>query len=235
MYDLLVAAGLDPAVQLGFALKETEFGTTGPGRPPQRNLHNLECNAWDGGTCTGPYHHRFAAYPSYAWATWAWATLLLTRGRYVDAGNWTVEQVLPIYAPPFENDTAQYIAQVRAAVGTWRGQPLPEPLPPPAQERAEPEPLPPLAPCGRVVLVGTVPQMTAPDPDAEHLGFLPAQHEVTRLCRAERPAQQVGTDGATWHLVDSGAAAYIWVDATMLREQEHDDDGGTDEQNEREE
>jgi hypothetical protein len=35
--------------------------------------------------------------------------------------------------------------------------------------------------------------------------------------------------------VDSGAAAYIWVDATMLREQEHDDDGGTNEQNEREE
>jgi hypothetical protein len=92
-YRLLVKAGIDPAVELAFALKETELGTTGPGRAPQHNLYNIECNQWDQGTCEGPYHQRFSTYPSYEHATWAFATLLLTRG-YADRGLWTVRELL---------------------------------------------------------------------------------------------------------------------------------------------
>lgn len=120
MYQMLLDAGIDPVIELAFAAKETEFGTTGPGRAPQHNVHNIVCNQWDGGTCQGPYHHRFSTYPNYLHATQAWIQLMLYRGRYVDAGRTTFRQVLPIYAPSFENDTARYINQAETWVRGWR-------------------------------------------------------------------------------------------------------------------
>ncbi len=120
MYQMLVDAGVDPAIELAFAAKETEFGTTGPGRSPQHNLHNLVCNGWDGGTCEGPYSMRFSTYPDYLHGLYAWIVLLTGRGTYVDAGRVTFRQVIPVYAPAFENDTALYIAQVETWVRGWR-------------------------------------------------------------------------------------------------------------------
>ncbi len=121
MYQMLVAAGIDPVIEMAFAAKETEFGNTGPGREPQRNIHNISCNDWDLGTCEGPHHYRFATYPTYLHGIHAWITLMLNRGTYVDAGNMTFRQIIPIYAPPFENDTELYINQVEGMVRTWRG------------------------------------------------------------------------------------------------------------------
>lgn len=121
MYQLLVDAGIDPVIELAFAAKETEFGLTGPGRAPQHNIHSLVCNRWDEGSCEGPYHYRFSSYPDYLAALRSWITLLLHRGIYVDAGNDTFREVLPIYAPPSENDTELYIAQVEEWVTRWRG------------------------------------------------------------------------------------------------------------------
>lgn len=242
MYDLLVASSLDPAVQLAFALKETELGTTGPGRSPQRNLHNLECNGWDGGSCTGPYHLRFGAYPSYLHATWAWATLLLTRGRYVDAGNWTVEQVVPIYAPAFENDTAGYIAFVRSVVLGVRGQsagmsgmsgmsgigephadaaldeqPRPSSTPTPVPDPIPDPPSPiPVRPCGKAIITDPTPRLTDPGAYDTSLGTLPPGATVTRFCRDGQPVQAMGADGTTWQRVDSGDATYPWVAAGVL-------------------
>lgn len=228
MYDLLVTAGLDPAVQLAFAMQETELGTTGPGRPPQRNLHNLECNAWDGGTCDGPHHLRFSAYPSYTWATWAWATPLLTRGRYVDAGNATVEQILPIYAPPVENDTAGYIATVRHLVADWRAdagmsgmsgigdggastrETVTDPIP------ATPNPIP-VQPCGRASPIQPAPRHTEPAPDADRLGTLTPHAVVTLLCQDGKPVTATSTNGRTWQFVAvRGDVTYTWLDAAVL-------------------
>lgn len=120
MYQLLVDAGIDPAIEMAFAAKETEFGATGPGRAPQYNLHNIVCNRWDGSTCDGPYHYRFATYANYLHGLNAWIRLLLHSGRYIDAGNRTFRSVLPIYAPAFENNTALYIAQAESWVRGWR-------------------------------------------------------------------------------------------------------------------
>jgi hypothetical protein len=231
MYDLLVTAGLDPAVELAFAMKETELGTTGPGRPPQRNLHNLECNGWDGGTCDGPHHDRFSAYPSYEWATWAWATLLLTRGRYVDAGNATVEQVLPIYAPPFENDTAGYIATVRRLVADWRGlsglsgmsgmsgigdggartrETVTEPIP----DTRNPIPV---DVCGTASPTQDAPRHIEPRADADSLGTLTPLAVVMLLCRADEPVTTTSTDGTTWQMVSvRGDVAYTWMNRALL-------------------
>ncbi|NJN65843.1 MAG: glucosaminidase domain-containing protein [Chloroflexaceae bacterium] len=157
MYQLLVDAGIDPAIEMAFAAKETEFGSTGPGRAPQYNLHNIVCNRWDGSTCDGPYHYRFATYANYLHGLNAWIHLLLHSGRYLDAGNRTFRSVLPIYAPPFENNTALYIAQAESWVRGWRswegGQlvPLSSPLfwgqvpafsPPPGNQGSPCPPLP---------------------------------------------------------------------------------------------
>ncbi len=120
MYDVLVAASIDPAIELAFAARETEFGTTGPGRAPQHNLYGIVCNTWDGGRCEGPYHPRFATYDSYVHATEAWVALMLHRGLYVDAGRTTLREVYPIYAPPHENDTAMFIRSAEAWVRGWR-------------------------------------------------------------------------------------------------------------------
>jgi hypothetical protein len=120
MYDVLVDAGIDPVIELAFARKETEFGRTGPGRAPQHSLHGITCNAWDqryGGTCMGPHHYRFSAYPSYTASVQAWATLI--RG-YARAGMTTPRLALPVYAPAFENDTALYTEQVYRWSYQWR-------------------------------------------------------------------------------------------------------------------
>ncbi len=120
MYKMLVNAGIDPGIELAFAAKETEFGSTGPGREPQYNLYNITCNSWDGGTCGGAYHGRFSSYTSYLHATRAWITLMLHRGIYVDAGRTTLQEVIPIYAPSFENNTSLYIAQTEGWIYHWR-------------------------------------------------------------------------------------------------------------------
>ncbi len=117
MYRVLVAAGIDPALELAFARKETEYGTTGPGRAPQHNLHGITCNGWDGGTCTGPHHYRFSAYPNYTASVQAWATLIRA---YSAGGLVTPRLALPVYAPSFENDTERYIAQVERWLYDWR-------------------------------------------------------------------------------------------------------------------
>ncbi len=120
MYQMLVDAGIDPVIQMAFAAKETEFGTTGPGRRPQYNIHNIVCNSWDGGSCEGPYHWRFSTYPDYLHATRAWIDLMTRRGRYIDAGRNSFADVIPIYAPAFENDTNLYISQAERWVRGWR-------------------------------------------------------------------------------------------------------------------
>lgn len=114
MYQALVAAGIDPVVELAFARKETSFGRTGPGR--NYNLYGITCNRWDaayGGACAG----RFSRYPSYTASTQAWAALIW---RYSAGGMTTPRLALPMYAPPFENDTDLYIEQVEQWVTAWR-------------------------------------------------------------------------------------------------------------------
>ncbi len=120
MYQMLVDAGIDPVIEMAFAAKETEFGTTGPGRRPQYNIHNIVCNSWDGGSCEGPHHWRFSTYRDYLHATRAWIDLMTRRGRYIDAGRNSFSDVIPIYAPAFENDTSLYIAQAERWVRGWR-------------------------------------------------------------------------------------------------------------------
>jgi hypothetical protein len=227
MYEHLVAWGVDPAVELAFALKETECGHTGPGRPPQRNLHNIICNPLDGGTCTGPHHFRFQAYPSYLHATDAFARLVRLGRQYEPAGRTTVAQVLPIYAPPFENDTALYIAQVETWVRFWqeidpsyrRGDPVPSPTPLPTVT-----PLPTLTPTllPQLPLRGCRQAITTTDaslriaPDGEILQIIPTGTTVTIACYGDATSTAVA-NGRIWvQVLDQSAVIFPWIELSHL-------------------
>jgi|GEM_PF-4133803 len=226
-YHLLVRAGIDPAVELAFALKETELGTTGPGRAPQRNLYNIECNQWDQGTCEGPHHQRFSTYPSYEHATWAFATLLLTRG-YADRGLWTVRKVLPRYAPAFENDTALYIAQVETWVQFWQrweaqtygtSPPTPTPtLPPTVTPIPTPTPLVSnqIRMCGQGTSDAAVTLYGAPGNESDVARVLPPGEGVTLLCEGTAVVSTT-VNGTRWALVHAaGDTRYTWMEANDL-------------------
>lgn len=123
MYDLLVAAGLDPAVQYGQAYHETSLGRAGVGRPPIHNLHGVQCHAGDeriadspvpwGNGCAGVY----ADYPT---AVRVWARLILR--EYVTAGYRTPQTAVWRYAPPGVdgNHPPAYLASMLAHVDALR-------------------------------------------------------------------------------------------------------------------
>jgi translation initiation factor IF-1 len=225
MYDHLVAWQVDPAVELAFALKETECGHTGPGRPPQRNLHNIECNAFDGGSCRGPYHARFQSYPSYLHAVDAFARLLRTGRPYEPAGRYTVAQVLPIYAPPFENDTALYIAQVETWVAFWRsidpsyrGEDVTTVSATPSPVPTTPVPVsaPPVdvTPCREARTTQATDLRAAPG--GEVLRTLPAETPVRVRCQ-DQVTRTAAMDGRIWVQVqDDDSVLYPWIDVKDL-------------------
>jgi hypothetical protein len=47
MYDILVDAGIDPAVEFGQAAHETVLGTDGVGVENIKNLHGVQCHGGD--------------------------------------------------------------------------------------------------------------------------------------------------------------------------------------------
>jgi hypothetical protein len=122
MYDELLAVGLDPVFEAAWARKETSFGLAGVGRPPSRNLHGVSANGWDGAVGSdGP----FSMYASYQDSVRAWAHLMTNCGelgaaQYICRGLRTPDDILPIYAPPSENDTPMYISRIKQWVDAYR-------------------------------------------------------------------------------------------------------------------
>jgi hypothetical protein len=113
LYDLGVQYGIDPVFALAFFMHESSFGTMGEARS-SLSLGNLRCIP------------NFECRDGYAWfPTWeagfkAWYALI--RNLYVaDWGLTTVEQIIPRYAPPSDNNNdSAYISAVEHAIDTWR-------------------------------------------------------------------------------------------------------------------
>ena len=112
LYDLGVQYGIDPAFALAFFMHESTFGTAGEARS-SLSLGNLRCIP------------NFECRDNYAWfPTWeagfkAWYSLI--RNLYVaDWGLTTVDQIIPRYAPPSDNNNdSAYIASLKHAIDTW--------------------------------------------------------------------------------------------------------------------
>ncbi|MFN0062421.1 MAG: hypothetical protein ACKVPX_07875 [Myxococcaceae bacterium] len=118
---------IDPAYALAFFRRESSFGA-----------HPRWIGRMDGGRYTknvGNIRYRgrpnpqrqpqYGVYDGFrSYATWDdgiqdWYKLLSQDSNY--AGLHTVEQILPVYAPTFENDTDAYVTDVVRWVKEWRG------------------------------------------------------------------------------------------------------------------
>jgi hypothetical protein len=111
--------GIDPAYALAFFIHESGAGTNPgwagikPGGGSTHNVGNIICAGY--ATCFG----RFRDYDSWQAGIEDWYKLIAT--EYVDdRGAVTVEQIIPIYAPAFENDVSNYVQTVVGLADSWR-------------------------------------------------------------------------------------------------------------------
>jgi hypothetical protein len=115
--------GIDNAVALAFFIHESSAGTNPhwsgikPDGSTTRNVGNIECAG---------YHRCFGRWRDYE--TWDegiedWYRLIAF--SYIQRrGVTTVEEIIPIYAPAFENDVELYIATVLRRIGQFRNVPI---------------------------------------------------------------------------------------------------------------
>ncbi len=107
--------GIDPVFGLAFFNKENSLATDGAHSAMTYNIGNIVCAGYP--TCRG----RWRAYASWRTGIEDWFRLIKT--SYIDRrGLTTVEQIVPVYAPAFENDVTRYIDRVNRVVALWRGE-----------------------------------------------------------------------------------------------------------------
>lgn len=111
--------GIDPAYALAFFIHESSAGTNPgwaglkPGGGSTHNVGNIICAGY--ASCFG----RFRDYASWDEGIEDWYKLIAK--EYVnDRGVATIEQIIPIYAPSFENDVGNYVGTVVDLANAWR-------------------------------------------------------------------------------------------------------------------
>ncbi|MFN5060855.1 MAG: glucosaminidase domain-containing protein [Chloroflexota bacterium] len=111
--------GIDPAYGLAFFMHESSYGTNPawagnkPDGTTTHNVGNIICAGYR--TCFG----RFRDYPDWRTGIYDWYRLISV--EYVQwRGLATVEGILPVYAPSFENDVPRYVNVIKYTVAEWR-------------------------------------------------------------------------------------------------------------------
>lgn len=112
-YDLGVAHGIDPAYCLAFFILESSAGTRGVARTTY-SIGNIRAR---------PGEPQFEGYRQYT----SWREGIADWYRLIDElyiGEWgltTVDEIIPIYAPSFDNnDPVSYAWSVKRLVAAWR-------------------------------------------------------------------------------------------------------------------
>jgi murein DD-endopeptidase MepM/ murein hydrolase activator NlpD len=111
---------IDPAFAVAFFIHESTAGTAPgwaglkPDGSTTHNVGNIICAGYD--TCYG----RFRDYGSWEEGIADWYRLISV--EYIEGrGTETVAEIIPIYAPAFENDVDLYVRTVEQMVDSWRG------------------------------------------------------------------------------------------------------------------
>jgi murein DD-endopeptidase MepM/ murein hydrolase activator NlpD len=111
--------GIDAAIALAFFVHESGAGTASnwaghkSGGATTHNPGNIICAGY--ATC----HGRFRDYPDWQTGIADWYRLL--DDEYIEGRkHTTVQDVIPVYAPAFENDIGGYVAAVEELVSSWR-------------------------------------------------------------------------------------------------------------------
>jgi hypothetical protein len=118
-YNLGLKYEIDPAFAVAFFIHESSAGTNAgwaglkPGGANTHNVGNIICAGY--ATCYG----RFRDYSSWDEGIEDWYRLI--DNEYIQGrGTQTVQDIIPIYAPSFENDVQAYINSVTNMVDGWR-------------------------------------------------------------------------------------------------------------------
>ncbi len=113
LYDYGVQYGINPAYALAFFLEESNFGTKGVATVTHA-LGNIRASSGQ------PQYQGYRSYPTWEAGFQDWYKLIAE--KYVGAWHLsTVDQIIPVYAPANDNnDEAQYISTVKAAIERWR-------------------------------------------------------------------------------------------------------------------
>jgi hypothetical protein len=118
-YNLGIEYGIDPAYALAFFIHESSAGTNPgwagikPDGTSTHNVGNIICAGY--ATC----YNRFRDYGSWSEGIDDWYKLIAA--EYINGrGAYTVEQIIQVYAPSFENNVPAYIQAVNTLVNDWR-------------------------------------------------------------------------------------------------------------------
>ena len=114
MYDLGIQYGIDPAYCLAFFIHESTAGTKGVATVTL-SIGNIRVT---------PGYADYQGYRRYnSWEEGIKDWYKLIRELYIEGWQLTtVDQIIPVYAPSSENDTAGYIAVIHRLVATWRAE-----------------------------------------------------------------------------------------------------------------
>lgn len=106
---------IDPVIALAFFKLESTYGTKGVAKMSKN---------WGNVVGRGPAGRvgRYRKYNSWQEGLLDWCEHMKKTGPYFQKGRRTVERVLPVYAPSFENNTSKYISNMKATVVQWRKQ-----------------------------------------------------------------------------------------------------------------
>lgn len=118
-YDYGMQYNIDPAFALAFFQHESSFGTTGVASHTM-SIGNTVCtNSTPANLRYESNNHCFQMYTSWSDSIQQWYKMIRT--GYVDKGNVTIDQIIPIYAPPSDgNDDSAYISAVENSIASWR-------------------------------------------------------------------------------------------------------------------
>ena len=112
LYDLGIKYGIDPAYCLAFFIHESTAGTKGVATVT-KSIGNIRVT---------PGYQDYQGYRKYnSWDEGIEDWYKLIRDLYIN--EWklvTLQQIIPVYAPPIENDTDHYVETVRNQVNGWR-------------------------------------------------------------------------------------------------------------------
>jgi len=115
MFDLGVKYGIDPVYALAFFWHESTLGRYGVA-VANLGLGNIKCTP--GYVCK----QGFRAYSSWeeGYADWYKLITAYIAGQIKGCPCKTVPEIVPVYAPPSENDTPGYTHKITQMVTTWR-------------------------------------------------------------------------------------------------------------------
>jgi hypothetical protein len=115
--------GINPMIALAFFIMESSAGTASgwagwkADGTHTHNIGNIIC-AGRSPFWQGACHGRFRDYPDWRSGIYDWFHLIET--EYIQGrGHRTVTDVIPVYAPAFENDVQGYKSFVDCAVMAW--------------------------------------------------------------------------------------------------------------------